>query len=492
MSNNVAQILDKSAFGELLVGNLTPTFQADFSYNINPDLWFDRSNNGAVSIDGHRLKLSTGAGANQSAQINSKIALKYYAGMGANVRFTGVFTDGVAGSTQMIGVGDPGDGFFFGYNGADFGVLRRSGGHQEVRTLTITTKSTTAENITITLDGDADAGVAVRDATATDLTTTANDIANHDYSNLGRGWDAHADGDTVVFISYDSTPRTGTYSLSAATTAVGVFAQAIVGVSATDSWAKQTDWSDDKGNNTSELPVMDWAKGNVFQIRYQWLGYGMIYFYVEKPSTGELILVHKIEYANANTALSVNNPTLAFNYLVENTTNTTDIVLFGGSIGGFTEGMVNGGHIHHGASAETTGVGTTETPILTVHNSIIFQGVPNRVRAKMMLVTMAAEGNKPVTFRVRKNAALTGASFSPVDSDASTIQTDSSATAIDTTIDDGDEEFAIGVSKTGSDKIDLAEASFFLNPREFLTVTAQSASGGAADVVVSFNWEDRF
>lgn len=494
----VAEELQKSAFGELLVGSLTPAFQSDFSYNINPDLWLDKSNNGSASIDNHRLKLSTGAAANQSGQINSKIALKYNAGMGANVRFTGIFTNdpanlgsGYAGSTQIIGVGDSGDGFFIGYNGADFGILRRYGGHQEVRTLTVTIKSTDAENITITLDGDVDATVTVRDATTGDATTTANDIAAHDYSNLGRGWEAHSDGATVVFVSYDSSIRTGVYSLSGATTAVGTFAQTIAGVAQTDVWVAQESWSEDTGNGQGILPVMNWTKGNVFQIRYQWLGYGMITFYVEDPATGQLIAVHKIPYANANTLLSVNNPTLSFSYLVENGNNTSDLVLYAGSVGGFTEGIVNGGHIHHGASATKASVGTAETPILTIHNSIVYQGVPNRVRIKMISASMSADGNKPVTFRLRKDVTLTASSFNNVDADGSTVKFDIAATGIDA-IDDSDEQFAVGLSKVGSDILDLSTATFFLNPNEKLTLTAQSAAGGSADVVVSFNWEDRF
>ena len=100
----------------------------------------------------------------------------------------------------------------------------------EVRTLTVTTKSTTAENITITLDGDALATVAVTDQTAGTTSSTATEIAAADYSGVGTGWTAVAVAATVVFTSLDTLDsHTGTYTLSSASTAVGTFAQTTVG-----------------------------------------------------------------------------------------------------------------------------------------------------------------------------------------------------------------------------------------------------------------------
>jgi len=246
MSNNVVEENQKTAFGELLVAKLKPQIQADFSYNINPEVWHDHSNNGTASVDEHRMKLSTGAGANQSAQIQTRVAVKYNAGQGGLTRLTALFTTGVANSEQTAGIGDSTDGYFFGYNGSDFGILRRRGGHKEVRTLTITTASTTNENITITLDGDADSTVTVTNSGV--ISTTANEIADHDYSSLGSGWEVHSDGDgTVKFVSYDSETHTGSYSLSG-TTAVGSYAQDIAGLAPTDTWTLQADTSQGAGD----------------------------------------------------------------------------------------------------------------------------------------------------------------------------------------------------------------------------------------------------
>lgn len=481
--------LQKTAFGELLSAELTPIFQNDFSYNINPKIWHTHANNGTTTVDTNRLKLSTGAVANQSSQVLSRIPVKYNAGQGGLVRFTGAFTTCTANSTQLIGVGDPGDGFFFGCNGASFGTLRRVGGVTEVRTLTVTTKSTTAENITITLDGDADATVAVTDATATDVTTTANDIASHDYSNLGRGWEAHSEGDTVVFISYDASVRTGTYSLSGATTAVGTVAQTLAGVAQTDTWTAQTAWSDDKmdGSGDSGMTI-DITKGNVFQIRYQWLGYGQITFWVEDSATGDFALVNSVDFANSSLTPLIYNPSLPMTAIVENTTNTSDIVLYSSSMAGFTEGKSNGGHVHHGVDGQLTGITTTQVPILTIHNKDTYQGKLNRTRIKLTATSMGVDHTKPMIIRYVSGATLTGASFVDVDTNDSVIEYDTSATAVS----GGDLQFSVPLSGTGSDVIPMTPLSFYLNPGETMTVTAEAISGTGADASTSFNWEELF
>ncbi|PFJ05356.1 hypothetical protein COD67_10200 [Bacillus cereus] len=72
--------------------------------------------------------IQTGPTSSSSAKIETIKALRYTPGLGALIRFTAVFTTGIPNSTQIIGIGDDLDGFFFGYNGASFGILRRQNG----------------------------------------------------------------------------------------------------------------------------------------------------------------------------------------------------------------------------------------------------------------------------------------------------------------------------------------------------------------------------
>jgi hypothetical protein len=492
MSNNVQQTFDKAAFGELAVAESTPVAQETFSYNVNEEIWHVHENGGTATVVDHQLNLSTGAGANQSAELLHSVAIKYNAGQGACIRFSGLFTAGVTGSTQLIGVGDPGDGLFVGYDGADFGVMRRRGGHQEIQKLTVSAGATSAGNITLTLDGDS-VVVALTDTTG-DTDITANEIAAHDYSAIGRGWNAHSDGDGVVsFESYYSAVQTGSYTFTDTdtTNAAASFTQEIAGVASTDTWIYQNkdgedNWNRDKADESGVLPVIDFTKGNVFQIIYQWLGYGAMDFFIEHPATGDWINVHRIEYANANTLPSFNSPTLPLYYIAENTSNTSDIVVNSGSIGGFIQGRTNGSHIHNGIDVTFAYTSAIEKPVITLHNQLIFAGVPNRVRLKLISVTFAADGTKPVTFRIKRNPILTGASYSEVEPGISVAEQDTSAT----TVTNGDQQFTVGVGKTGSQILNLSTADYFLNPQEIFTVTAQSA--GNSDVTVSMNWEERF
>lgn len=475
----------KTAFNEILTGELTPIFQGDFSYNINDKLWDIFANGGTASVDSNRLKISTGAAANQSAAVASKVPLKYHPGQGAVARFTRLFSTGVANSEQISGIGDTSNGFFFGYNGAIFSILRRQGGSHEIRTLTVTTKSTTAENITITLDGNADNTVAVTDATTTDVTTTANEIAAHDFSGLGGGWDAHADGAKVIFISYSSSVQTDSYSLSGATTAVGTFAQTLAGVAPTDSWVAQTAWSDDKGADAEILPVMDWTKGNVFQIRYQWLGYGMVSFWVENPVTGIFICVHKIQYANANTLPSIDTPTLPLYSSVINISNTSDIIGYSASMAGFVEGRTLDSDVHHGIDATRSGI-TIEVPVLTIQNKRFYQGKENRVRVKITYISASTDGTKTAKIRFYLNPTLTSASFSDIDTNNSVVGVDTSAI----TFSGGDPQFTVGLAKVDSFSLGIAESVFILNPGDKLTITGASSS--STEVTASLNWEELF
>lgn len=475
----------KTAFGELSTAEPTPIFQYDFSYNINNKLWDDRSNNGTATIDSNRVKISTGAASNQSAQIASKIPVKYHPGQGNVVRFTALFTTGVANSTQLIGVGDESDGLYFGYNGIDFGILRRYGGTPEIRTLTITTKSTTAESIEITLDGDSTgASVVVTDATAGDVTTTANDIVSgYDWTTLGRGWRVHTEGANVIFVSFGDSARTGTYEITTATTAVGTFAQTLAGVTATDSWITQTNWNHDKfdGAGKSKI-ILDTTKGNVFEIRYQWLGYGQMSFYIEHPEDGNFHLVHTIDYANSSTAVSFNSPSLPLCVFSGNTTNTSDIVLYSASVGTFIEGKEARGHIHH-ASTNTMAVNnSTEVPILTIHNKDVFASKINRNRIRLTFLEMSSDTGKEISFKFYLDAVLTGASFSDVDTNDSMVAEDSTATAVT----GGDFQFA-----SSGGLYSLSESTFYLNPGQTFTVT-QLGTTGTGDVSASVNWEELF
>ena len=479
----------KTAFGEVLVAELTPIVQIHSAYNINTRIIEARDNNGASSIVNNKFQVSTGASANQMSSLLSRVAVKYNSGQGGLWRGTALFTTGVANSTQYIGIGNSSEGYFFGYNGATFGILRRQGGSPEVRTLTVTTKSSHIDTITITLDGDADNTVSVTNGA--DTTITANEIADHDYSDLGQGWVAHSMGANVIFESYNAALQTGTYSLTDATSAIGTFAQTVVGVASTETVIAQSSWDSDKFDGTGVSGVtLDPTKGNVYQIKYQWLGFGLISFYIEDPDNGEYHLVHKIEYANANTIPSVDNPTLPLCMAVKNTSNTSDIVLQSSSMMGAVEGKNIQEGILNAAVVETTNIGTTEIPILSIHNHTVYQSKINRIRVKIDELGVsfdASAANKPAVLRLRLNPTLTGASFSAINANTSVVRKDTSATAVS----GGILFFAQSLAEGAAPIIDLEKRDIVLNPGDTITISLE-ASNGTIDPDVSLGWKELF
>lgn len=478
--------LPVAAFGELLTAELTPVTQISFQYNLNNRLVETRLNSGTATVANQLLTLSTGASANQSATMLSRRAVKYNAGQGVLARFTALYTTGVANSAQHAGIGNAQDGFFFGYNGADFGILHRKGGALEDCELTITTASSTAENITITLNGNA---VSVAVTASGNITTTANEIASHDYSNVGSGWFAEVHGDVVEFVSFEAETKGGAFTLSGATTAVGSFSQAVAGAAPTDTWITQADWDDPMDGTGASGMTLDPTKGNVFEINFQWLGFGAVRFYIESQATGEFVKVHEISYTNQNLTPSVNNPTLPLCAAVKNTSNTTDIAIKIGSMGGFIEGKhVDHSQVRHGVDNEITGLSTTELPVITIHNDRTFQGVENRVRIRLDYVGLAVSGgSKTVIIKFKFGTTLTDASFTAVDSNSSVMEVDKAATAVS----GGVQQFSIPM-QSGDDKfIDLTGVEFEMEPGDFFTVTAvQTSSGGASVVDVDLNWEE--
>jgi hypothetical protein len=116
----------QTAFGDLRNAELTPQVQVTFPYNLNGDLVFSSGSNGGVATQGNSMAvISSSIDPSGSAEIKTLRILKYRAGLGAIARFTTLYETSSANSTQIHGCGNGEDGFFFGYNGTQFGTLIR-------------------------------------------------------------------------------------------------------------------------------------------------------------------------------------------------------------------------------------------------------------------------------------------------------------------------------------------------------------------------------
>lgn len=115
------------AFGNLSTTSLIPRIQLQFPYNVNTDeVNISTSGIGSVTHSVPFAVLNTGAQINSSALFSSKNNLHYKTGEGGLCLFTAVFTTGVSGSKQEVGLGDSTNALNFGYNGTTFSINRRS------------------------------------------------------------------------------------------------------------------------------------------------------------------------------------------------------------------------------------------------------------------------------------------------------------------------------------------------------------------------------
>jgi hypothetical protein len=378
----------KTSFGELEVASPTPVVQSDFVYNVNSDVVDTATTgSGTVTQADAMVNLQTGAAASSSAEVCTKRLAKYRPGQGVQIRGTAIFTTGVANSIQLFGAGDDVNGVFFGYDGADFGILRRS--------------------------------------------------------------------------------------------------------NSVDTWTAQADWNGDvmDGSGSASNPsgrTLDPTQGNVYQIKFQWLGFGKMVYGIEDEITGDFIPVHSIRYANNNTVPSLYNPTFPVCWYVENTTNTTNLTVKGASCYAAVEGKIEYLGPRNSVGNTKTGVSTL-TNILTIRNKTSFASKTNRTPINISKFTVAVDGTKTSEYQVILNATLGGTpSYTDISTNTSVVDYDTAGTTIT-----GGSNLDFGaLGKTDSTNVIPDIADIILYPGDTLTIAVSSSAN--TDATAAIRWVEDF
>lgn len=387
-----------SAFGDLITAENTALVQLDFVYGINSQTGVSTvATTGVVDTLDSRLRIQTGADAAGSGVFNSKRAARYRPGQGVTARFTVAFNAGVASSLQTGGIGTASNGYFFGYNGVDFGVLHRNNG--------------------------------------------------------------------------------------------------------VETWTLQTAWNGDKcnGTGTSGFTIAP-GFGNVYQIRYPYLGYGTVTFWILNP-TGRWILCHSIQYPNTSIATQLSNPNMYFYIQAVNTGNTTNLTMYCGSVGILLSGGISYNSFPRWAFDNNKTAVTAETNLLSIKNCSTYKGVTNFGQLRINSVSVgaaAATSNTVCVLRLRIGATLGGtATYVPINGTSAdngvTITTGSSlasANTVHTTATGGTYIYNISLAATGgsSTVIDLSSFGMVVAPGEILTVSGFAS--GSSTMSASLNWAE--
>jgi hypothetical protein len=480
-----------SGFGELEIISPTPTSQISFVYGINPLLATSQTYGAGstVSSSGGEVIVSSGTASNSYARVISKKVAKYRPGQATLARWTARYSAGVSNNRQMSGIYNIEGGYRFGYNGEQFGILYTESATIEVQTLTITTKSSAATNVTVTLDGGP--GVVVPVTNGANTSITAYEISLADYSQVAGGWDAIAIQNVVYFTRRIAGPAGASSFDPGVSGAVGSFAILTTGVAPSDVFIAQQDWNRDTCNGAGLSRVnIDHTKGNIYQVQFQYLGYGNAFFSVINGETGRPVLCHVIENANTRTSTNLRNPNLYLSWESVNNGSTTPVSLRGASGGTFVEGAIK----YLGAQFSITGTksigASVETPILTLRASNVLQGRKSMAQLQIDRISVACDGAKPVDIKVYKNVNLVRAQFQKANLIASASDVDSAASSF--SIGSGVQIFGFSVSKTGNSTESLTDLDLFLQSGDTVTITAFTANpgggGGGSDVSASIVW----
>jgi hypothetical protein len=473
-------------FGSIHTENLHPVFQHDAVYGLNTNLWVTSTNaSGGATTSNSSYVLTTGTTIYGAGSITSRERAIYRPGQGIIARFTALYTTGVANSYQVAGVGHAEDGVYFGYKGADFGIIYNNRGKREVQTLTITTKSSHAENAVVTLGGTA-FNVAVTNGAST--VTTAYEISQGTFT----GWRAEAVGSTVVFVADSVGDKTGVFSISG-TSVVGSFAETQAGQAVTETFIAQTSWNGDKmdGNGSSGVTA-DWTKFNVFQIGLQYLGAGAIVFQVEAAFAGnnpDWVTVHTILLPNTLTNTSFGNPSFQFVASAYSSGSTTALTVKVGSLMVATEGerKVHGDRFSYVNTLTSVGASNYQA-LFTIRNTRYFNSRANQSVIKLLSISGAVKHTSPVIFYLFRNATLAGSPNFAQYATSSCSYYDTSATTC--TIANNSQLVWTGtLGDTGNLEFAFTE-EIRLSPGDTFTLAAKATTGSPSYVVGGINTKE--
>ena len=237
------------------------------------------------------------------------------------------------------------------------------------------------------------------------------------------------------------------------------------------------DLLDGSGTNNPSNINGNFQTGNVFQIKYQWLGFGAITYYIEDENEGDFEPFHIIRYANNNTIPSLFLPTLPMYWEIENTTNTSSLSLFSASAMASVEGKI----IYEGDKFSTNRASGNFTYLFSIRNKTYFKSQINHIETIIQSLTIGNDANSARTYTLTLNGDLTGSPvWNDVDSIDSCTEEDFSATAVT----NGSIIKTFSLAKDSSLNIDIKPGEIILQPGDILSLVASLGTTQSA----SINW----
>jgi hypothetical protein len=478
-----------TAFGELLISPNTPILQHDFIYSIDPNSFkIYQQNNGTVTqLDGMAL-CTTAAETNSIALIRSRKALRYRPGQGSMALFTAIFDTPKEGNDQFIGFGNTESGLLFGYKNTTFGIFYTNLNKRQLHTITITTKSSDTQNVIIVLGG-VSFSVPVTDGA--DTAYTAAEISKYNYTTSSPpGWIMSAVGSTVYVGCLQAILVTGEFSITFPTSGEATIVQNQAGLNITQH-IPQSSWNIDVLDGSGSIynpssTLIDPSKGNIYYIKFQYLGFGYLEFGVEDSTTTKIIPVHRIKHANNFTVTNLSNPTLEFVLTSKNKTNDTAVTIKSPCCAGFVQGKIH--HLGVLSSLTKTKLGITDsmTHIFTIRSKYIWHNKFNMKNIVPKILSISNFGTNFVEIYIIRYGVLdNNENFTDVDGDVSVAEVDYDSL----TVTQGQVKYSSGLTSSENLSIDLENIELFIEHNSTLSIVAKTITG-TTDISCSFTYAE--
>ena len=269
-------------------------------------------------------------------------------------------------------------------------------------------------------------------------------------------------------------------------------------VRGTPAWTAQGSWNGDKCDGSAGSSfTWNATLGTPAMIKYPYLGYGDIMFYLQNPTTGTWILCHTIRYANTVATTQLSNPTLSFTGFTANSGNTTNKTMYCGSVGVFISGVRDFvGNPQWSIDNNKSGI-TTENNIVSIKNATTYNGITNTGLIRLNSISLGSSAASGIAVvRLKKGVTLGGSpSYTTVNGTTAdggvTITSGNSIASYDTagtTITGGTYIYSISVDNPDTSIVDLLPYDIYIAPTEVLTVSAYSSV--SSTISVSVNWSE--
>lgn len=474
--NTVDVNLAKTAFGELAIAETTPEVQVSAVNGLRDDVQQVFAGTGAgVSVVDNNYVLTTGTDATGFSSLLTRRPATYRNGQGLLARLTALFpSGGVTNNIQVAGMINSEDAWGFGYIGATFGIIRGSNGVNELQELTVAGGAAGSETATITVNG-----------TAYSVPLTSGS-ADHNAYEIAESLSTQVPGysfssNDVVVVALSAAPvPAGSFAFNSAS-AVATWSQISAGTTPAYELIPEASWDFPLGF------TLDPSKGNIYQVKLRYLGYGGADFYVFDPDKADFVLVHRYKYSNANTIPSVTDPSFRIGWATQNLGSTVNTTVAGASALGGVEGKKIFDERGRTVFNEISGLGTTRQHLLTLRNRLVMADSINRTNIYPRLLVLSAAHNKTVIFHVDLGATFLGdLIFDYIDEINSSAEY-----ALDiapTALADGREILTVPVRGTTPVVLDMTKLLDILLSRESVSISVATSSGTGAEADASISW----